>query len=375
MKISLLSTNHPSFDNIIVLWCCNFAWFIASCFILFTNMQKNNLNGEPLIFLLTMIFIVLVGGFNAFTNNKIRSYISLFIDCMTILLLPLIFYSFGLSIETSLLIAYINIVVIIALAPLIQLIFCCTTALTLAFLVSFGNYFENPELYEEIKANRQYNDANVKVKDMPFIYYQNPKPMTIQEVSSSPKVYGNSDYWYTIFKTNSKIITSPTQIIPKDTIIRIPKHRGTSYKIKILTVAKKSSLQDIAGLESTYNNSKLWKIIYNANQSKINNKEQMVERGTNLIIPALQPSKQDFFFKVSIIFVSAVILALIWKFTIGKIYKMLNIAYSVESRDAFDKIDNYETKVTELNEDVQLLKHELAVDIIKMRHTLENNDL
>ena len=363
------------FDNIMALWCCNFFWFLASCIILFKNMQANNLNGEPFIFLLTMVLIVLLNGLNTFNHSKFRNYVSSFFDCLLILLLPLIFYSFGLSIENSLLIGYINIVIVIALSPKIQLIFNCMAALALAFMISFGNYFENPEIYNEAKANIQHNDANLKIKDMPFEQYKLQKPMTVQEISGLEKTYGNSAYWFTIYKANNDIIKSPSQIVAKDTILKIPKHRGISYKMKIITTAKESSLREIAAREDTYNNAKFWKLIFNANSSIIDNEQQIVKRGTALIIPILPPSNRNFFFKLALIFISAIILALIWKFTIGKIYKMLNIAYSVESKDAFKKIDKYQEQITELTKEVQLMKHELAISIIKMRYTLENNDL
>ncbi|UDQ97163.1 hypothetical protein AAEX28_08955 [Lentisphaerota bacterium WC36G] len=375
MKTDLLSKDKYFFDNIMAQWCFNFIWFIASCAILFKNMQKNNLNDEPFIFLIALIVIVLFGGLNAFNESRFRSYINMFFDCVNILLLPLILYSFGLSIEWSLFLGYINIVIVIALSPKNQLVCNCSAALLLALMVSFGSYFETPEVYDEVKANIKYNDANSKIKDMHSEAYKVENPMTLQEISAQEDIYGNSNYWYAIYKANTDAIKNPTDVIAKNTVLNIPKIRGISYNMKLLTIEKDSSLQEISSSKDTYANIEHWKLILDANASKIDNEKKIVPAGTTLIIPVLPPSKQKFFIRLSLIFVTAVALALIWKFTIGKIYKMLNVAYSVESKDAFKKIDNFEHQVSNLDEEVQLLKHELAMGIMKMRHKVENNDL
>ena len=122
-----------------------------------------------------------------------------------------------------------------------------------------------------------------------------PTQYTIQSgdtlSSIAMTLYGSDRYWVEIAQANPSI--DPLKLKP-DTVLKLPKSedlREPHHKRNAINSGKKSQYTVRAGdnlstiAQEFYNNSGLWKRIYNANKSKIGSNPDTLQAGVTLDIP------------------------------------------------------------------------------------------
>ena len=363
-------------DWVTGMWAVSFLWFLTGCGCLLTNMPNGNLHGDSFVFLLATIFAALIGGFNAFNSLKIRKHIATFFICFSILTLPLTLYSFGLSMQYAVLLGFFNVVLVIAATPWLQGLTVMCSALVMAFLIASGSYFKENPIFDERFSQKQAQASNLAEKTNDCSLYEVKKPATLQELSSLKKIYGNGDYWYTLYVANKDNldIVDKTDNVPLGTVLRVPKVKGIPYKVKFYEVEQDMTVQELAALQGVYGDRKYYNYIVRANIGKIDEKSLIVAAGTKLIIPLLPETEFNHFFDMALIFICGMVLALLWKVTIIKLYRMLNIAYSMKTGNTLNKLKNYEEEMSDLQRQVDLLKHETVINILEMQQVIDQSN-
>lgn len=353
-------------------WINQILFFIAGCLFLSQNRGTGNTQETFWLYLAVNLILIAVVLANIIVlRDGVRYFVSLTVVLANTFLVPLSFYSYGKSLPFSVGASLVYVIITFAISPRLAGIGVLVSAIGFSCYLHYDkNVFEKyPIFKQEIsKLEEKIEKAgfpNIK-KNENIKYYTVKKAETLKVISGLPEVYDSPDYWNSIYVANKSHIKDPVQVIPAGTRLVIPEVKGVPYKIKYYTVKREARLEKISELDEVYGNPDYWKYLFEANKSKLKDPSLLVLAGTTLIVPEMPKVPYADFFKISLAYIAAAVIAFCWRLLVAKMYEMYMMALSKSSSTVKKEVVDIKKKLEETRNEYRLLKEEAAMHILEM---------
>lgn len=351
-------------------WINQLLFFAASCFLVVHAELNDTWRDTWLLYIIVTAILLIASLVNVIIFNKNLKYLfALTIIMANVFIIPLSFYSFGRDINFIISASLVYVIITFAISP--RFVGFCVLISSLAFscyLHNKHNVFEKHPIFKEEVAELEKSllkegVAPVATKDSK--YYLVKKPMTLKQISALPEVYGNEDYFNTLYKANRNQLKNAWLKVPSGTRLLVPKTKGSPFKVKEYVVPRENSLKAIS--RKMYDgNSSNWKYIYEANKSILGDPKLPVLAGTKLIIPEVPKMPYADFLKISLAYLAAAGIAYCWRLLVQNMYQLYYMALRKTSTSIQKEIGKVKSELEKTNNEFRLLKEEAAMTIVEM---------
>lgn len=357
---------------ILTNWLGQFLFFLFISYKLATGFSSDTLRQTAWIYMSIYVLCFALSSINALCLHipKIRETLGMVTSFGGVFIIPMTYYSLGGSVEVTSAVSLIYVLVAIAMSPLrigsVILLF----GLAYSAFIHYNNFFEQYPVFREslpqLSEQSAIRKIHVPVSENNFKYFTVKDPATLPDISAYDSVYGNRDYWFALYEANRKLLKSPAAEVPAGTKLIVPATRGPAFRIRIFTVPREASLQEISKLPEVYGKARYWRYLFDANKSKVIDTDLNVLGGTKLIVPDLPDRSHLKFLLLSLIYVAAALVGLCWRLLMHELYRLLSIALSSSTGQTIREMTEAKEMVEQLSDDVRRLKKEIAMHIVEL---------
>lgn len=349
-------------------WLNQLLFFIAG--IAFFSIGKGHGTDGVWLYLGVNTVLLFIGLGNILgLKGSIRYFTSLTIIVANTFILPLSFYSYTGNLSYGVGASLIYVVLTFMISPYLVSSAALISAVAFASYLDYDkNVFEKYPVFKQqiAELNKDNMDIEKNIESKVKYHIVTPKDTNLKAISALEDVYGNPDYWFTIYQANKNIMKEPTQELQPGVKLVIPLSKGIPYKIKYYTVKRETSLQTISSYKEVYNSKDDWPYLFEANKSKLRDPQLLVLAGTVLIVPELPKTPYTNFFRIALAYLLAAATAFLWRIFIGKMYKICMMALDKSAKTSSKEVDAIKKQLEITTNEYRLLKEEVALNILEM---------
>jgi hypothetical protein len=329
------------------------------------------------LYLSVSLVILLIAWINALIIPGMVKYaLGLVIAMSNTFLIPLELSSFGqdLGVVSTAGLVYIALVIVTSPVP-VSAAGLVSAAGFACYLHYERNVFEqSPVFKESIEAVEKKISGEPGAVKPPGVEDPSPEggvPVYTVKKSAplkviSKEVYGDPDYWHTLYEANKNIITNVSQDIPAGTKLLAPADKGQAFKIRYFTVKREAPLSAISALKEVYGSAGRAKYLFDANKTILKDPTLPVLAGTRLIVPELPEAPYKDYFRIISGYMAVAVLAFLWRLLVGKMYSVYMSALSATSSNVLKDVDALRKDLESAKNEYRLLKEETAMHIVEM---------